>query len=175
MNIRGFILYFLGLIQLEMAKRRATKKQVEWKKKGPKKWDISYDRRRIDKTLKLLSESRLKDFPFFLHYQAFKEALPKNFIIDVLKQIAEELQYQLDTSDIDFLKYWVTRRYYDAIANHFGALEWISPYLFIKNIDLETRKKLKDFRVAMLSDLVKYLSAEEQHRKKALESYRTGY
>lgn len=174
LNIRGFILYLLGSIPLDRIKQGAINRQVEWKKKGPKPY-ISYDKRRIEKILEALSNNWSKNFPFLLYYPDLKKVLPRHFIADLYQQIAEELQYQLDTSDVDFLKYWVIRRCYDAITNHFGALEQISSYSFIKNIDLDTLKKLKDYRVKMLNYMIKYLSGEEQHRRKALEGYEAGF
>jgi hypothetical protein len=33
--------------------------------------------------------------------------LPKYYEVELLKQIAEELQYQVDRADTDFLKYWL--------------------------------------------------------------------
>ena len=73
--------------------------------KGTEKPDISYDKRRIDKTIEARSDNWLKDFPFLLYYRDLKKVLSRNFITNLFLQIAVELQYQLDTSDIDFLKY----------------------------------------------------------------------
>ena len=107
------------------------------RKRGRKKGYMSSDTRRIDKTLTIISDNQLEAFPVLSNYRIFKRLLPKNYLLSIIKQAAEELQYQLATTDIDFLKYWVIRRCYIAITNYFELLEKI-PHLYVKDIDPET-------------------------------------
>jgi hypothetical protein len=162
-------LYILGLVKTE--KKESNRNEQQRLERGRKKGDMSYDPRRIDKTLGIISDNHLEIFPFLSNYRGFKEALPKNYLIDVLKQVAEELQYLLDTTVISFLKYWITRRYYAAITDYFGGLERISPFLYLKNIDAEIPTKLKEYRIQMLNDMLNYLTREMLNRKQALERY----
>lgn len=175
LNIRGFILYILGLVKTENKESDRNERQKgtnDKRKRGRKEGDVSYDTRRIDKTLGIISDSQFEAFPFLSNYRIFKELLPKNYLINIFKQTAEELQYQLNTTDIDFLKYWITRRCYIAITNYFGLLEKV-PHLYVKDIDPETRIKLRDYKIQMLSYMVNYLSDEGKVCKNALEHYRT--
>jgi hypothetical protein len=107
LNVRGFILYLLGLTKTE--KKKLNKKEVQGvrqdeRKRGRKKGDMSYNTRRIDKTLEIISDNHLEVFPFLSNYRTFREVLPKNHLIDLVREVAEELQFQLDTTDIRFLK-----------------------------------------------------------------------
>jgi hypothetical protein len=175
LNIRGLILYILGLIKTDKKKwnkNEGQKVRPEERKSGRKKGDGSYNRRRIDKTLELLSDNHLEVFPFLSNYRTFREVLPKNHLIDLVREVAEELQFQLDTTDIRFLKYWITKRYYTSITNYFEALKRISQFLYTKNTDLDIHIKLINFRIQMLSEMVNYLTIEEQDNKEALERYR---
>jgi len=173
LNIRGFILYISGLIQTDKNwdKNEDHETRHTERKRGRKKGDISYNRRRIDKTLEILSDNHLEDFPFLSYYREFKAVLPKNFLIDLVKEVADELRYQLDRTDISFLIYWITRRCYTAITDYFGGLERISQFLYLKNTDAELRTKSKNYRIHKLNVMVNYISREEQGSKQALERY----
>jgi hypothetical protein len=96
LNIRGFIKYLLGEIELQ--------------KKPPHK----IHNKRISKVLENLSHYYSEEFPFLMYYSEFRNEydhlrvsaeLPKYYEVELLKQIAQELQYQVDRAPIDFLKY----------------------------------------------------------------------
>jgi hypothetical protein len=172
LNIRGFIRYLLGIILLEKQKRRKEKeenKQTQ-RKKGRKKGDRSFNIR-IAEVIDNMSEYHRKEFPFLMYYREFVEILPRNFVIELLREIAEELQYQLESSDMDFLKYWVIRRFYGAITNYFDALEKISLIHLIREIGEEVYNKLKNYHIDGLRYLIDYHEREKQENEQALESY----
>ena len=100
MNIRGLIQYVLGMINEE-------------NEKGGRARNVE-----VSKVLENLSENFKEEFPFLFHYKEIKELYDKlavekgggrssllseyeYFHVQLIKQIALELQYSLDTIDKD--------------------------------------------------------------------------
>jgi hypothetical protein len=157
LNIRGFILYLLGEIESQKQKKGNAEKKGR------------IHNIRITKVLENLSKYYTKEFPFLLYYDDFKneyeqlaelQTVSTNFEIKLLKEIAEELQYQVHTASNDFLKYWVTRRFSGGItyyfttrfSTEFGDVDQTLKYLSFA--------KLKEYMLTNLSIISGYLGNE---------------
>jgi hypothetical protein len=98
-------------------------KRKEWKKRRKHNVQLSC-------MLANLSEHFPNNFSFLLYYTDFRKALKKkeheekNLELfseaEALKKIAMELQYQIESADIHFLQYWVTKRYMEQVIDYFG-------------------------------------------------------
>jgi hypothetical protein len=138
------------------------------------------DNRSIRKTIKNLSLD-LERFPFLLHYMDFEKLFGSSFLIRLLKDIAIELQNQLDTHNLDFLEYWVTNRYFCELNSRVLFKEKMSQPFYIALskgkyrkyiINSETHKKIKHYRLMMLHNLKEYeekLVADRIHSIKEVE------
>jgi hypothetical protein len=129
-----------------------------------------------------LSKNYIGEFPFLLYYPDFEKEysrleelkkVPEHFVIKVLKEIAKELQYQLEDIDLDSLRYWVTRRYYQEITEYFGWLERPGQKFELLQCTTMTYDKLKNYRVKILRYLLDYHERETSEMKKILEGYTT--
>jgi hypothetical protein len=111
LNTRGLMLYLLAMIK-EENKGGGRKRNVE-----------------ISNVLENLSDNFQKEFPFLIHYKDIKdlyEQVPKQkksqyayFQVTYLKQIALELQNQIDTIDKEELHYYIIKRYYEESSRYF--------------------------------------------------------
>jgi hypothetical protein len=76
-----------------------------------------------------LSENYKKEFPFLKHYKEIKELYDelaereeyKHFQVKLVKQVAFELRYSLDTIDKEDLNYHIIKRYSEALTWRYMA------------------------------------------------------
>jgi hypothetical protein len=165
LNIRGFIKYLLGEIELQ--------------KKPPHK----IHNKRISKVLENLSHYYAEEFPFLMYYSEFRNEydhlrvsaeLPKYYEVELLKQIAEELQYQVDRATIDFLKYWVTRRYSGELTYYFISAGWSRMMDDKKDLHYLSFKKIHDYQANCLYLMKQYLESEAVNINMRYEEYLLG-
>ena len=50
-----------------------------------------------------MTKNHLKEIPFLMFYHEFLDILPTNFSVNVIKELAYELQFQLDIVEIENL------------------------------------------------------------------------
>jgi hypothetical protein len=93
-----------------------------------------------------------------MYYREFEKILGKDLLVGLLKDIAIELQNQLDTNNVNFLNYWVTNRYFNVIDREFSMYEHNRAVFFRKyyKIGQDTLGNLKDYRARILQYLVLY-------------------
>jgi hypothetical protein len=151
LDIRGFIIYLLGEIELQREEHKVHNQ-------------------RISKLLENLSKHYLEDFPFLMYDGEFKKEyetlekdgkVPKNFEIELLKKVAEELRFQVHTASKDFLKYWITRRYSGELTRYFiitFMIEW--PVNIDKYLHFLSFKKLLEYQLKNLQIIREYLEYE---------------
>jgi hypothetical protein len=173
LNIRGLILYLLGEIAIE----KQRKGNVDRKGRVHNK--------RIAKVLETLSECYPNEFPFLLYYKDFKKEYERlanfgkvlrNYEIKLLKEIAEELQYQVHSASIDFLNYWVIRRFSEGITYYFthlvhierGYEAYFREHQSIKYLSIA---KVRDYILLNAGIISKYLNSECRKIKKEYNSY----
>jgi hypothetical protein len=157
LNIRGFILYLLGEIESQKQKKGNAEKKGR------------IHNIRITKVLENLSKYYTKEFPFLLYYDDFKneyeqlaelQTVSTNFEIKLLKEIAEELQYQVHTASNDFLKYWVTQRFSGGITYYFTT-RFSTEYCVVdQTLKYLSFAKLKEYMLTNLSIISGYLGNE---------------
>jgi hypothetical protein len=164
LNIRGFIKYLLGEIQLQKDTGKIHNK-------------------RISKVLENLSHYYTEEFPFLMYYGEFKNEydhlrvsaeLPKYYEVELLKQIAEELQYQVDRAPIDFLKYWVTRRYSGELTYYFISAGQSRMMDDKRDLHHLSFKKIHDYQASCLYLMKQYLESEAINIKNRYEDYLLG-
>jgi hypothetical protein len=157
-NIRGLIVYILGEIKSE---------------------DKRIHNKRISKVLENLHNNYPADFPFLKYYREFKEQyeiergrqtpakLPKFFDeVNLLKNIALELQSQIYTADINFLNYWVTKRYVEGVVSYFKtAVD--NKALQIEGLPTSLWEKLREYQIANFDVISKYLRYEHNNVESA--------
>lgn len=155
LNVRGLVMYILGEIREEKSKKRIHNK-------------------RISNVLMNLSGRSKEKMPFLIYYETFRqmykelteiEKLPEYYEVEVLKKIAEELQYLVYTADIAVLKYWVTRRYSSEISYYITTASQTDLLGLPYNLSLTIR----DYQMENLYAMKKYL---EDHLKEI--DYRYG-
>jgi ribosomal protein S6 len=93
-------------------------------RKGGRKRNVE-----ISNVLENLSDNFQKEFPFLVHYKGIKKLhkqVPEQkksqyayFQVRCLKQIALELQNQLDTIDKEELDYYIIKRHYEESSRYF--------------------------------------------------------
>jgi hypothetical protein len=161
-NIRGLMLYILG-----------EKEEENNKKKGNIEKKGRTHNIRINNVLSNLSKYYTEEFPFLLYYDEFKEEYKKlaeagksehHFNVKLIKEIADELKYQLDNTDIESLKYWVTNRYSGKITEYSDLSEDV---LFMYQYTHISRDQVKDYKIKTYRILMKYLQSEYNLMKKA--------
>ncbi len=151
-NIRGLILYLLGEIQLQTTDGRIRNS-------------------RISKVLINLSKNYIAKFPFLQYYNDFREefdylsilkVVPSNFEIELLKEIANELQNQVFYATEAFLNYWVTRRYSSGIAQCFQlAFDFYNSVRKTEETSSDpTLKKFREYQLQNIRIISEYLSNE---------------
>jgi hypothetical protein len=159
-NLRGLLRVILNEIQTQQKEKRKERKK--------------HRRRNVQLSgmLSKLSEHFPNNFSFLLYYADFRKALSKKeheeknlelfSEVEALKKIAMELRYQIDSADIHFLRYWVTKRYMEQVLDYFG-------YSFvtglIENIRDVPYAKLREWYLKNLTMMIDYLRAELQIRK----------
>lgn len=132
LDVRGLIKYLLGEIELEQNERAHNE--------------------RIDKLLDNLSKNYEHDFPFLLYYTDFKGELPRNFLVKLLKDIAQELKGLVDISNFEHLMYHVARRYYFEIEQYFFADRFLAlPICDTNEIHNDIRNKLIKYQFKIRS------------------------
>jgi hypothetical protein len=148
LNIRGFILYVLGEINLENKGRRHNKRISE-----------------ILQYIQRFKADKYK-FPFLIFYTTFREIykqleddkrLPKYYEVELLKKIALELQFLVHTADMELLNYWVTRRFSGEITYYLLAAEGV-----LSNFTDERISAICDYQITNLQAMNRYLSNEKQ-------------
>jgi hypothetical protein len=162
LNIRGLVKYLLGEIELQ--------------KIPPPK----IHNKRISKVLENLSHYYAEEFPFLMYYSEFKNEydhlrvsaeLPKYYEVELLKQIAQELQYQVDRAPIDFLKYWVTRRYSGELTYYFISAGWSRVMDDKRDLRYLSFKKIHDYQASCLYVMKQYLESEAVNINRRYEMY----
>jgi hypothetical protein len=141
LNIRGFIKYLLGEIELQ--------------KKPPHK----IHNKRISKILENLSRYYTEEFPFLMYYSEFRNEY------DHLRVSAEP---------IDFLKYWVTRRYSGELTYYFisaGRSRMMDDERDLHHLSF---KKIHDYQASCLYLMKQYLESEAVNIKNRYEDYLLG-
>jgi hypothetical protein len=158
-NLRGLLRVILDEVQQQQEQKRK-----ELKKRRRRNVQLSH-------MLSNLSEHFPNNFPFLLYYADFRKVLKKRAQqeknlelfseVEALKRIAVELQYQIESADIHFLQYWVTRRYIELVMDYFG-------YSFraglIKNIIDIPYAKLEDYHLKNIAIIIDYLKSELEIR-----------
>jgi hypothetical protein len=173
LNIRGLMLYALSVYKEELksskkddSSKLTTDDKIN-KKRGRKKGARSYNIQ-ISKILENMTKNFPKEIPFLMFYQELLDILPTNFSVKVIKELAYELQFQLDNIDIEDLRYYVTKRYYAKITNHIGLRERIS---YLRDFNKNGIQKILEYRKEMLSYLIKNVKIEQDQYEKAYQRY----
>jgi hypothetical protein len=99
----------------------------------------------------------------------FKSVLGRRHIVTFLKDIAIELQNQLAIETNAFLRYWVMKRYFHEIHGSLPQYDNFDIFRTSDKLDVETHRKLKDYRLYMLQELIKY---EQEELSKTLRTKR---
>ena len=87
--------------------------------------------------LKNLSIHYPDTFPFLRHYEIFRQEYkrieeeeereksgkrrPSFYEVEILKVIASELQYPVHTADLEYVRYYVTKRYSEMLTYYFTS------------------------------------------------------
>jgi hypothetical protein len=166
-NIRMLIKYLLAQIKSENEDTLSADKKARIHNK------------RISNVLANLSINYAEEFPFLLYYSDFQNEyerlkgyakLPKYYEVELLKQIAQELRYQADSADIDFLKYWVTRRYSGEQASILSPMN--SGRLDEgKDLHYLSFEKIRHYILSCLDLMKQYLKFEHSNIKGEYENY----
>jgi hypothetical protein len=166
-NIRTLIKYLLAQIRSENEDTLSAEKKARIHNK------------RTSNILANLSVSYPEEFPFLLHYFDFQNEydrlkehakLPKYYEVELLKQIAQELGYQVDSADIDFLKYWVTRRYSGELSFYFIS-SMRSGRLNDAGLSHLSFEKIRHYILSCLDLMKRYMMFEHSNIKGEYESY----
>ena len=115
-----------------------------------------------------MTKNHPKEIPFLMFYHEFLDILPINFSVKVIKELAYELQFQLDIVEIEDLRYYVTKRYYSKITNHIGLRERMS---YFRDFNKKVIRKILEYRKQMLSYLIKNVKIEKDEYEKAYQRY----
>jgi len=143
-NIRGLVLYILGIINEGRARN------IE-----------------VSKVLQNLSENYKEEFPFLVHYKEIEELYDKlatekgipeyeYFQAKLIKKIALELQYSIDTIKKEELDYHITKRYSEELTWYYMAPLKISPSPLpdiIRQYYLYTQEFIKNYLEKELQDI----------------------
>jgi hypothetical protein len=167
LNIRGLLLYVLAEIELE---------------KEMKKGDIDKKGRvhniRIGKVLESLSKYHAEEFPFLLYYSEFKKEYDrlgqvrefhKDYLIKLIREIAKELKYQLESAPTAFIRYWVTKRYSEGITRYFTNSSRIKLGLLDQSFLNLSRDKLKNYQLRAFEMMKEYLEIEYNEMKEKFD------
>jgi hypothetical protein len=136
--------------------------------------------KRISNVLANLSLNYAEEFPFLLYYSDFQNEndrlkeyakLPKYYEVELLKQIAQELRYQVDSADIDFLKYWVTRRYSGELSFYFISSMKSGRLDEGKDLHHLSFEKIRHYILCCLDLIKRYMEFEHSNIKGQYESY----
>lgn len=167
-NIRTLIKYLQAQIESESEGTLSAEKKARIHNK------------RISNILANLSVSYPEEFPFLLYYSDFKNEydrlkeyakLPRYYEVELLKQIAQELRYQVDSADIDFLKYWVTRRYSGELCFYFISSMNSGRLDGSKDLRYLSFEKIRDYILTCLDVMKQYLKFEHSNIKGEYENY----
>lgn len=160
LNIRGLVLYILGELRFEAQEIEDGEKGEIRKKRTNKN---------ISSLLENLSLNYCDEFSFLLYYVDFKneyQRIEKSgvkkgyFMIWLLKQICQELKFQVDTADIRFIRYWITRRFSGGISLYFASVPRFEFNYVSEDYYHLTHDKIKDFLVKNLWAMKEYLDDE---------------
>ena len=153
LNIRGLLLYIVGEINLEIKDNR------------------NYNRK-IRTVLENLYIHHTNQFPFLEFYKEFNKEFTKiksisskytYLEVEIIKEIAYDLSNQLPYTDINFLKYYVTKKY--SITIVYNILEIINCGLL--SISNELENMIKEYQLKNFKYLTTYLDKE----KKVMEEH----
>ena len=86
--------------------------------------------------------------------------LPKNYESKLLKQIAEELQYQVDRVDINLLKYWVTGRYCGELTYYFITAALLGMLDEERDLHYLSFSRINYYQTKCLYQIKQYLESE---------------
>jgi hypothetical protein len=160
LNIRGLILYVLCMIKQEEEEGRI--RNVE-----------------MSKVLQNLSENYWKEFPFLIYYKEVKELYDNEgrsdyeyFQVKHIKQIALELQNNIDTIDKEDLDYYVTKRYYEGVTWHFVSPIFHHPPFATFGVELVSPVIIK-YVIHNLTFLSRYLEKEFDKTKFYIDKFST--
>jgi hypothetical protein len=117
------------------------------------------------------SNNKIKErFPFLSRYNEFKECLPINFAVDILREIAIDLQDKLEKMNIFDLKYEVTQKFFENIeASIWGVDGNIFPS---EPIILSMNPNFKRIRSAYMNyqhEISTYIKTRKEKEIKILE------
>ena len=91
--------------------------------------------------------------------------------MELLKQIAQELRYQVDSADIDFLKYWVTRRYSGELSFYFISSMEGGRLDERKDLHYLSFEKIRHYILSCLDLMKQYLIFEHSNIKGEYENH----
>jgi hypothetical protein len=148
MNIRGLVMYILGI-------NEGKDRNIE-----------------VSEVLQNLSENYKAEFPFLIHYKEIKELYDKlatekgiqeyeYFHVKIIRQIAQELQYSLDTIDKEDLNYYLIKRYSEELTWRYMTPLNLSP--------LPLPAVIQDYYVYTQECIRNYLEKELQDTKSRIE------
>ncbi len=154
LNIRGLILLILGKIRL-----------VDEKKGGGRAQNV-----RILNVLQNLSIHYANKFPFLLYFDDFRDEykllekdhkVKQNFIVSLVKEIAEELRFQVHAArDDEHLKYWFIRRFSSGITFYLVTNimnGWLDPD---KDLKFLSFAKIRNYQLLNLKAMTEILESE---------------
>jgi hypothetical protein len=111
-------------------------------------------------------------FPFLFYFDDFRNEyklledahkIKQNFIVSLIKEIAEELRFQIHiAAEEDYLKYSLIRRFSGGITYYFATnvkMGWIHPN---KDLKYLTFDKLKRYQLINLKAMAKILQSEHE-------------
>jgi hypothetical protein len=157
LNIRGLILYILAEVELEKQKKGNADKKSR------------IHNVRISKVLENLSKNYSDEFTFLLYYTEFKreyerlgqvKELSGTYQLNLMREIAEELRYQIQTASTSFLMYWVTKRYSEEVTRHFTNSVKLKMGLVNETFLNLSYMKLKDYQLRTFKIMKDYLQFE---------------
>jgi hypothetical protein len=151
-NTRGLIFYILGKIAEENNEEHGRARNVQ-----------------ISNILENLSQNYKEGFPFLLHYREIKELYDKivteegvtdylYFQVKIIKKIALELQYHIDTISKKELDYYITKRYSDELTKRFvGPIRYRS---LVPRLEVIIPPIIRKYLVYNLACMREYLRDE---------------
>jgi hypothetical protein len=153
LDIRGLILLILGKIGLENERYGGRAQNL-----------------RILQVLQNLSVNYVDRFPFLLYFNGFRSEyklledahkVRQNFIASLIKEIAEELRFQVHLpAGENYLKYWLIRRFSGGITYYFATsikMGLIPPDKDLKYLSFDT---LKSYQLENLEAMAEILREE---------------
>ena len=162
LNIRGLILLILGKIRL-----------VNEKEGGGRAQNV-----RILNVLQNLSNHYANEFPFLLYLDDFRKEyklleqsrkVKQNFIVSLVKEIAEELKFQVHAPrDDEYLKYWFIRRFSGGITFNLMADIIYGGLDPDKDLKFLSFAKIREYQLLNLKAMTDLLESESLFIRESL-------